>query len=238
MYKKKPLGADIPLIEKELPNFVTEKRLAHISSVRETAMFLCDFFLSLGAELDRDTVEAAALLHDITKCMNQSDLCVQFGISLTSDDENSPETLHAITGAQFAKERYGICDEVFSAIKKHTVGDAEMSLSDKIIFVSDYCEETRVHEDCREMRARLLEIPEKISKIPEMREKAERAVLFLDLVMAEIVFKTIKFLSTGKGHIHSKTYETLRALWTSNKDDKEFSTLCEKYPDVMNKMLF
>ncbi len=225
-------------IEKELPTFVSEKRLLHILSVRSTALFLCDLFASLGADIAGEKVEQAALLHDITKCMNQGEICKRYGISLSFDDENSPETLHAVTGAYFARERYGICDEVFSAIKKHTVGDLEMSLLDKIIFVSDYCEETRVHEDCRKMRECLLKMPKKISDIHERHERLDRAVLLLDLIMAEIILKTLKFLSLSGGHIHQKTYEALKALKALHKDDKELCALCARYSDVIDKISF
>lgn len=237
MTEKEKARELIERIENELYTFVDEKRLSHILSVRKTVLFLCDIFCSLGENIDREKAEQAALLHDITKCMNQKELCERYGIELSDDDEKSPETLHAITGAYFARDKYGICDEVFSAIKKHTVGDLEMSLLDKIIFVSDYCEETRTHAECKASREQILKIPKKLSEIPAEQRK-QAAIQLLDLVMAEIMFKTIKFLSCGKGHIHAKTYDTLRVLLALNKGNKEFCALCGKYSDVMNKIPF
>ena len=43
-----------------------------------------------------------------------------------------------------AKSRYGVVDqEVLSAVAKHTTGDREMSLLDRIVFIADYTEKNR-----------------------------------------------------------------------------------------------
>ncbi|MBR5140281.1 MAG: hypothetical protein IKV16_04420, partial [Clostridia bacterium] len=39
-------------------------------------------------------------------------------------------------------------DEIESAISSHTLGNENMSVFDKIIFLADFIEETRTHSDC------------------------------------------------------------------------------------------
>lgn len=232
MTEKEKARELIAKIENELCTFVDEKRLSHILSVRKTALFLCDLFESLGENVDREKTEQAALLHDITKCMKQSELCERYGIILTDADEKSSETLHAITGAYFARERYGICDGVFSAIKKHSVGDCQMSLTDKIVFISDYCEETRTHAECKASRMQLLEIPRKLSKVPAEHRK-EAAIQLLDLVMLEIVLKTIKYLHLRGSFIHPKTYKVYEKLSESCRESPDFQRLLSGYAAVV-----
>lgn len=215
-------------VENDLRGFVTEKRFAHILSVRKTALMLCDFFLSLGADLSSKNVELSALLHDITKCMDQGELCKKYGIQLSQDDISSPETLHAKTGAHFAREHYGVCDEIFSAIEKHTVGDVSMSLTDKIIFVSDYCEETRSHNECRRSRSMLLGMLEKVNGIPE-DERLSYALRHLDYVIADILAKTVKYLRARGGNVHGKTIEAYESIVSLYDNDESFLRLKEKY---------
>ncbi len=216
------------LIEKELCGYVTKKRLSHILAVRETALMLCDFFVSLGADLSTKNVELSALLHDITKCMDQSELCQRYGIELSDDDIASPETLHAITGAHFARSRYAISDEVFSAIEKHTVGDISMSLTDKIIFVSDYCEETRSHTECQKSRQMLLDVIEKAKSMPVSKAFgfAEKS---LDYIIADILGKTVKYLTCRGSFVHGKTLKTYESIMSFYKEDEDFIKLKNAY---------
>ena len=56
--------------------------------------------------------------------------------------------LHSKAGACLAYEKYGIKDsEILEAIKWHTTGKPDMSLIEKIIFISDYIEPNRTHSD-------------------------------------------------------------------------------------------
>jgi predicted HD superfamily hydrolase involved in NAD metabolism len=49
--------------------------------------------------------------------------------------------IHGPLGAVIAKKDYGINDEeILKAIRIHTTGDTNMSLLDKIIFLSDFIE--------------------------------------------------------------------------------------------------
>ncbi len=215
-------------VKEDLPRLVTEKRLSHILSVVKCARLLSDFFVNLGAQLDSDKVILAAYMHDITKCMDQNGLCQKYGISLSRDDKASMQTVHAITGAYYAKDIYGADDEICSAIHLHTVGGKGMTLMEKIIFVSDYCEETRQHNECISSRNRLNEMIQQSESMPK-NDAREYAYRIFDHITAEILGKTIKYLTDSGSPIHGQTLSTFEDILSKYKDDTGFRQLSEKY---------
>jgi nicotinate-nucleotide adenylyltransferase len=99
----------------------------------------------------------AALLHDITKFRSyeeQLSLAEHYGILLSPEDIAAKKTLHARTGARFARDMYGnlVTEEIFHAIDRHTVGAPGMTTFEKIVFVADLIEETRTYPFCVKMR--------------------------------------------------------------------------------------
>ena len=71
--------------------------------------------------------------------------------------ENIEAVIHADTGAETAKREYSMGERVCSAIKKHTVGAENMSITDKIIYIADACEETRRYPGAAQMRELAME---------------------------------------------------------------------------------
>lgn len=205
--------------DERLHSCITEKRRTHTYAVTELAMSLAQHFAKLGADIDVESTVLAALLHDATKYMDQNELCEKYGIVPSKDDLASPQTLHALTGAYYAKEEFCVNDDVFSAILKHTVGGNEMSLCDKIIFVSDYCEETRIHEECKRSREDLLKVFE--TGAGELH-KAER---ILDKCTLEILKKTLAYLAGKSEIIHGQTVLSYERLLEKYEGDEEFSSL-------------
>lgn len=134
-------------IYKDKPN-----RLKHVLGVRDTA-------IALGRlhDVDIDKLEQAALLHDITKYYtNEENIRLIQTYFENSDEiikENNEFILHAFSAYVVAKTIYKVEDEdVLSAIMNHTIGKAEMSIYEKIIFISDYIEPNRTYESCVKVR--------------------------------------------------------------------------------------
>lgn len=225
LYRKSEKERYDELINKvgsDLHEYVTDKRLAHIVGVKNTAELLADHFIRLGADLMREKVTLAALLHDITKCMDQEELCRRYDILLSEDDKASIQTVHAITGAYFAREHYGVDNEIFGAVRYHTVGNEDMTLTEKIIFVSDYCEETRTHEQCKISRSSLLDM---VGNSCELSD----SVLRLDLITADILGKTVKYLCDSGLCVHSQTLQSFGSIIHKYNNDPRFILLSEKY---------
>jgi len=212
--------SDILALRERVRGYLTEKRYAHTLAVDREAQLLGEIYLpEKTAEL-----RCAALLHDITKYMDQNKLCNKLGINLSEDDISSEKTVHAITGAFYAKNIYDINDNIFNAILHHTVGSEGMSLLDKIIFVSDYCEETRTHAECIASREMLLHMTDsmKNSEISEILRA-------FDYITADILGKTLRYLRENASHIHKTTVDSFKYIISQYANDNAFIQLNEEY---------
>jgi len=127
-------------------------RLAHVYGVRDTALAFGKKF-----NLDLNKLELASLLHDMTKYFSH-DLHVE---TIKGNFEDSDmilkkfndQILHAFSARVYAKEQYGIEDiDVLDAIQNHTVGKPNMSMYEKVIFISDYIEPNRTYDSCVKVR--------------------------------------------------------------------------------------
>ncbi|MBO5913563.1 MAG: bis(5'-nucleosyl)-tetraphosphatase (symmetrical) YqeK [Clostridia bacterium] len=132
---------------------LNEKRYYHSLCVAEEAKRLaCEY----GA--DPEKMYLAGLLHDITKNISddeQLQTFEKFGIMLSVAEKASPLIWHAMTGALTVEYELGICDEdIVSSIRYHTTGKADMTLSQKIIFVADLTSADRNYPDISEIRAK------------------------------------------------------------------------------------
>ncbi|MCK5732338.1 MAG: bis(5'-nucleosyl)-tetraphosphatase (symmetrical) YqeK [Tenericutes bacterium] len=113
------------------------KRLKHIYNVKKVAC-------TLGAIYNADipSVVVASYLHDATK--NDS---IEENIKLAGNliyDDTPEACIHAYAAHNLAKTMFKIDDlDILNAIKFHCSGRAEMSLIEKIIYVSDFIEEDR-----------------------------------------------------------------------------------------------
>jgi nicotinate-nucleotide adenylyltransferase len=134
---------------------MSEKRAIHTLAVEKMAERLGCIYAPDKINLLR----AAALLHDLTKekkTQEQLELCEKYSITVTPDDLCAPKTFHAKTAAavikndpQYAEYAY---DDVVGAVRWHTTGRRGMSICEKIIYLSDYIDDSRKFSDCVELR--------------------------------------------------------------------------------------
>ena len=125
-------------------------RVAHVIGCEAEAVKLA---LRWGE--DPENAAEAGILHDITKKLVLSDqliLCRKYGIINDNAEEQNFKLLHAKTGAAVARERFGISDEVYNAIRWHTTGKPDMTLLEKIIYMADYIEPNRDFPGVEELR--------------------------------------------------------------------------------------
>lgn len=116
-------------------------RRAHAEGTSETAVQLARKY---GA--DEMLAARAGILHDLTKALSgaeQIEFCRIHGIPVSEEERENPGILHGKTAAWCAREIFGECEEVCSAIAWHTTGRADMTLLEKIIYIADYVEPTR-----------------------------------------------------------------------------------------------
>lgn len=129
---------------KELKEIVKSKmslkRFTHTLSVVEMSEKLAKIY-----NADIEKCKVAALLHDICKEMNMEyikNICKNnFMNELSEEDLENNEILHGFAGAYYVKNELGIDDkEILSAIKYHTVGEKNMTLVEKIVYIADAIE--------------------------------------------------------------------------------------------------
>lgn len=133
--------------------FSTEYRLNHTLGVEREAVRLGEMYCP-----DKiPALRAAALLHDITKEISfekQLQICERFGTIISNEQMMAKKTLHAITAAIIIPEKFPLfaSDEVISAVRYHTTGRDNMTITEKIIYLADYIEEGRSFDDCVRLR--------------------------------------------------------------------------------------
>ena len=125
-------------IHQYLTENLKPSRLAHTMNVADLARSLCE-----KHGIDGEKGYLAGLLHDCTKQKStpeQLTLIEKYNIILEYPVENMEPCLHADTGAEVARDIFGIDDEIYNAIKYHTLGRENMTDLEKIIYIADKCE--------------------------------------------------------------------------------------------------
>lgn len=136
----------VELVKEKLP----EKRFIHSMNVAETAVKLAEIY-----DGDAQKAELAGVLHDYSK---YDDLGTMYQIVTQNGlDSNllsyGSEILHGPVAAVIMNKDYGVSDEeVLLAIKNHTTGRAQMTKTEKLIFIADYIEPGRQTPGVEEIR--------------------------------------------------------------------------------------
>ncbi len=169
---------------KELRNGIiaadmSEKRRKHTLAVEEMAARIGEIY----APDKICTLRAAALLHDITKeypTEKHIEICRAHGYEPTDVDMFAPKTFHAKTAAMLIPALYPEFaeDEVVSAVRWHTTGHAEMTLTEKIVYLADYIDDTRKFDDCVKLREMFW------SKNPQTMNEKEREAHLREVLIA------------------------------------------------------
>ena len=186
------LISDIDLLNlrKDIKTRMSEKRFQHTLAVERMSKYLAKFLLH-----DRiNEVCAAALLHDVAKEIpldEQIPMLIKSGFELTEEDLETPGIIHSFTAPLIIKRDFGnfATNDILTATLNHTVGSDNMSVFDKIIFISDYTEETRTYGSCIAVREFLLKGFENLSDNEKLLRLNEACRLSLEAT-AEAIAKS------------------------------------------------
>ncbi len=177
-------------LRKDILLYVTEKRYPHILGTEEECLRLAEIFSF--SESEREELGAAALLHDITKRFNTDEhikYMKSIGKQIPKSNLKCDKTLHALTGAYFAREKYPelVNDRIFFAIYYHTTGKGNMSLFEKLLYLADYIEPTRTFDDCVKVRERFYNGIKNAKNMSEKLNALDDTLLFsLDLTVDDL----------------------------------------------------
>ena len=165
------------------------KRYAHTAAVEDMVARLAALYCP---EVTL-TLRAAALLHDITKeypLAEQIRLLEEAEESVPAEAEFVYKTLHARTAAYLVPVRFpDFADEtVMSAVRWHTTGRAGMTLAEKLLYLADYIDESRIFPDCVRLRSYFWNArPEKMAPEERLRHLRRTLIMSYDMTMRALV---------------------------------------------------
>ena len=151
----------------------------HIEEVRQISVDL-----ARRHGLDAERAELAAQAHDIRRATKAADLVEaarSFGLPLTSIDEAFPVFLHGPVGAETLRRDFALDDDgVLQAIRHHTMGRGGMSGLEKVVFLADKLE------------------PSKVARYPFISEVGRLALQDLDRAMLSFIDNQVQaFIDHG-----------------------------------------
>ena len=134
--------------EKVKEKYRNSNRLEHIIGVARLAKDLAHKF-----GLNEESAYIAGLLHDYYKyesVIEMLELIDNQEIELKFKD--APQIYHAYASSVAAKKFFNINDEeILNAIKYHVFGRVDMTLFEKILVISDFAEDSREYQNCKEV---------------------------------------------------------------------------------------
>lgn len=161
-------------------------RYDHSISVRDTAVKLASIYKS-----DINKARIAGLIHDAAKNLKDKeiiDLVSNRGFEIDYVCRRSPQLLHGLAASIIAQDVMEIDDEeILNAVIYHTTGKKNMSMLEKIIYISDYVEPLR--------------------KFPGVEELRRAVEIDLDEALLKSFDLTIKYVIDRKQLLHLDTIE-------------------------------
>ncbi len=183
---------------------LSDKRFRHTKGVESMAEFL-------GMVLLPDKIEelrAAALLHDITKEIPESEqlsMIESYGITLTDTEKKMNALFHSYSAPFLIKRDFPdfATEDVLDAVITHTAGAPDMTTFQKIIFIADYAEESRTFPSCISVRQYLYE---------GLKHGEEEPEITLDRAVLMALDSTIMSLVGRESLIADQTFLTRNAI--------------------------
>ncbi|MBR5949524.1 MAG: nicotinate-nucleotide adenylyltransferase [Clostridia bacterium] len=181
-------------VKSRLEQRIDDARLEHsLLTAREAVM--------LAHKHGLDTVKArlCGLIHDCAKLRGSAleSYMKRLGFKPSLEERRNPYMIHARLGAFAAEREYGIADpQILNAIRLHTLGSADMTPFDEVIFLADKLEPTRAYR-----------------RIAHIRELAYED---LDAAVAAVIRNNIAYNRSRKMPMHPSTFETLEAIEMRN----------------------
>ncbi|PMR66571.1 HD domain-containing protein [Streptococcus intermedius] len=182
----------------KMQQLLPEKRLKHCLGVEQTAIELAERF-----GVDREKAGLAGLLHDYAKKLSDEEflaLIDKYDLAPKLKDWGN-NVWHGLVGVYKIREDLGLSDpEILRSIEIHTVGSAQMSDLDKVVYVADYIEPNR--------------------DFPGVEEAREIACISLNRAVAYETAHTVEYLAHKGLPIFPQTLETYNAYVGFMKDNK------------------
>lgn len=175
---------DLNFIMDYLKNNLSSKRYLHSVNVSDIAAKLAGLY-----GCDKGKTQLTGLVHDCARELDEEHLqkCLNAeGIAADALTMRVKELLHGPAAVHICRKVFGIEDEeILSAVRYHTTGKENMSLLEKIIYLSDFIEPSRSFEGVEELR--------------------EMAFEKLDEALLMAFNSSIRYIISKNGLIHADT---------------------------------
>ena len=195
----------ISALRDQVSAVLSENRFKHVIGVENAAIKIGKYCLP-----DRILeLRAAALLHDITKELKideQLEILKRNSFVPDEDIITNPHLLHSFSAPFMIIEKYPefASTEILSAVEKHTLGAADMTVFDEIIFISDYIEDGRTYESCIATRNFLYDSLVLSNYAANQIALHKACIMSIDL--------TIKSLEDKKRFVHPRVFKAKQAI--------------------------
>lgn len=120
---------------------MSEKRFKHSEKVMER----CVEFAKLYGE-DVEKAKLIGIAHDIAKEIPKDrrvEEAEKVGTVLDDFEKKHTSLIHAKHGAVICRDQFGFSEDMCEAVSYHSTAKPNMTKLDKILFLADFCEETR-----------------------------------------------------------------------------------------------
>ena len=143
----------IDMLRERVRASMSDFRFTHTAEVEKMAARIGEIY----APDKIDILRVASLLHDVTKEVDldgQIAMLENGGERTGAFERLSYKTLHARTAVYAIKRDYPefADEEVLRAVRYHTTGRADMTLTEMIVYLADYIDESRKFDDCVYLR--------------------------------------------------------------------------------------
>lgn len=141
---------DIEIIKKDLKKTLTKLRYEHSLKVADEAKKLAKHY-----NYDDEKAYLAGLTHDIAKDLTEEEnynLVKKYHLPQQLLNTENTNLKHADIGAFLAKEKYHLENDICKAIKYHTIGNKDMDLLAKIVFIADKIARDNLPEGLKEVK--------------------------------------------------------------------------------------
>lgn len=177
---------DVENIKDFLKNRLSEKRFNHSVNVADECRKLAGIYGE-----DEERAYFAGLVHDVCKELPAPELkqmALDSNLSMTVAETETKALWHAVAGAGFVRDSLMVGDEdIINAVRFHTIGRANMSRLEEIVYIGDLISADRSYKDVKKFR--------------------KLAYQDMDRVMLEALIFSIESVTDKKGMIPEYTLE-------------------------------
>ena len=180
---------EITALRETVMTEMSPKRFHHTSAVEDMVTRLA----TLYCPEEIPALRAAALLHDITKeydIPTQMALLTDAGQPPKAGEEFAHKTFHARTAALLIPDNYPAfnCETVVNAVRWHTTGREGMTLTEKLLYLADYIDDSRLFPDCVRLRSFFWDAhPERMTEEDRLIHLRRTLIMSFDMTMRALL---------------------------------------------------